>query len=110
MATDHIKKRLLNAGFLVDTNNTRYHAYYLLTDFTGNLINENIDSLALAGYESIFYAASNAFDGGYIVAGQRSAAPVGGGGYVPYHPYVVKLDSLGNRQWDKLYTAHGPPL
>ncbi|HRK28931.1 MAG TPA: hypothetical protein PK239_16780, partial [Chitinophagales bacterium] len=111
MATNYNKKRLLNAGAVIDTNNTSYHAYYLLTDFNGNLINENIDSLALAGYESIFYAASNAFDGGYIVAGQRSAVPiVSGGGYVPYHPYVVKIDSLGNRQWDKLYTAHGPPL
>ncbi|OWY25119.1 T9SS C-terminal target domain-containing protein [Sphingobacteriales bacterium UPWRP_1] len=111
LEVDLNKNNYFIGGGVEDTSQTGRHAYYFLINFNGDVINEGIVSNGFQGYETLIYSTCQAIDGGYLMAGISSISPsIGVSGYVPYHPYLVKLDSLGNKQWEKLYEDYGPPL
>jgi len=109
MAINHPSERILVAGAISDTANTSWQANYILADFNSDVFKEGIASNGLAGYVTQVYAACSASDGGYILAGYSTPTPSIGISGVPWHPYMVKLDSSGNREWERLYTEYGPP-
>ncbi len=56
-----------------------------------------------------FYSVLQTIDGGYLLGGGSSSDSSGdvsikniGGGY-----WVIKIDSIGNKQWDKMYGGNG---
>lgn len=73
MVVNYTKKQVLIASVILDTAGTSYQSYFFLTNFDGSLIREGFASDGFAGFETSTPAACLAFDGGYIVAGQRSA-------------------------------------
>ncbi len=84
-------------------------AYYILVNLQGEKLKEGFSDINLPGYSRVFYAACSAPDGGYLLVGYSSPTSTIGISGVPLHPYIVKIDSLGNREWERLYTEYGPP-
>jgi hypothetical protein len=54
------------------------------------------------GYSDVAYSIEQTTDGGYIVAGFTSSFGAGGGDV-----WILKLDSVGNIQWQKTYGGPG---
>ncbi|MBD3232507.1 MAG: hypothetical protein GF315_02150, partial [candidate division Zixibacteria bacterium] len=97
--TDYAKSisQTSDGGYIIAGYRSNAEAGYLIkTDGYGE---EEWYVLEMEGSGSIFYSAKQTSDGGYIAAGSKEFW-----GYPPYFLYyLVKYDSLGNKEWERTY-------
>ena len=79
--------------------------YYVMTKKDGTLIQEGNVGDTL--FVNSGYTACRAHDGGFLIGGEIQPYDPPNG--QPTHPYLVKLDSAGNKLWDTIYYQYGAP-
>lgn len=97
-------KQTSDGGYIVagrTFSNTRggFDAYLIKTDASGKTQWEK--TFGGPGWD-IPYTVEQTSDGGYIMAGRSSSFGIGN-----FDLYLVKTDSLGNKQWEKTYGGSG---
>ncbi|MBD3233246.1 MAG: T9SS type A sorting domain-containing protein [candidate division Zixibacteria bacterium] len=95
-------KGFIIAGSIQSSGREDLDFYVVRTDSVGNLIWEN--SYGGTGDE-IAYCIQLSEDGGYAMTGSTTSFGAGGTDI-----YVVKIDSLGNIEWDETYGTTGEDL
>lgn len=83
------------SGYTHSSNASYADMYVVKVDAYGNKVWEKSYG---GGYNEIAYCAQQTKDGGYIVAGSTSSTS---SGYADF--YVLKLDSNGNKVWERTY-------
>ena len=94
---------IFGAGYenLPNTSST----YYIMAKKDGTLIQEGNVGDTL--FVNSGYTACRAHDGGFLIGGEIQPYDPPNG--QPTHPYLVKLDSAGNKLWDTIYYQYGAP-
>ena len=93
-------------GYVVAGNNQTQEYWLCQTDFYGNVLWEKNYGLHYGIVDAVFLEdATRAVDGGYFLAG-TSYSMLDSNWQKPYG-YIVKTDSLGNKEWDRaLHTIY----
>lgn len=95
--------KVFAGGFANDTAQSNTYAIQIETN--GNLINWNV--VDDSPFVNSGYTACRAHDGGFLIGGEIQPYDPPNG--QPTHPYLVKLDSAGNKLWDTIYYQYGEP-
>ncbi|MEZ4887438.1 MAG: T9SS type A sorting domain-containing protein [Chitinophagales bacterium] len=75
-------------------------SYSIMLDFDFNILSFN--GLGDVIYNNRTLSATQTTDGGYLLAGEIWSDPIDVNSFYS-NPYLIKLDSLGNEVWNKIY-------
>ncbi len=87
------------AGAIASGNRGSFDFWIVKTDANGNLQWQKKYSHRDAYAQNI----QQTSDGGYIIAGSSGSPYDFSAGYARYNYWVIKIDSIGNIQWQKMY-------
>ncbi|MBD3234749.1 MAG: T9SS type A sorting domain-containing protein [candidate division Zixibacteria bacterium] len=93
-------RQTVDGGFVIaglSEFNESTRAYLVRTDAQGEVLWYNLE---FEGNSKVFLSVKQTSDGGFVAAGYTVDWS---GGYWYYRFYIVKYDSLGNKEWSKQY-------